>query len=40
MKSWCAIIIELMIELINSWFKDKKIMLILNTDEEIWWFNW
>ncbi len=40
MKSGCAIIIELMIELINSEFKDKKIMLILNTDEEIWWFNW
>lgn len=40
MKSWCAIIIELMIELLNLWFNKKKVILVLNTDEEVWWFNW
>lgn len=40
MKSWCAIIIELMIELLSLWYKSKKIMLILNSDEEVWGFDW
>ncbi len=40
MKWWIAILIKLMIEIINSEFTDKKIMLILNTDEEVWWENW
>jgi acetylornithine deacetylase/succinyl-diaminopimelate desuccinylase-like protein len=40
MKSWVAIMMKLMKNLINQNFEDKKISLILTTDEEVWWFDW
>ncbi len=39
MGAGCAIITELMVEILNSGFSDKKVMLLLTTDEEIWWEN-
>ncbi len=40
MKSGCAVIIELMIEFLNKSFDDKKVILMLTSDEEIWWDKW
>jgi len=40
MKAWIAIMMYLMKEIFDSKFTDKKVLLIINTDEEIWWENW
>jgi len=37
MKAWDAIMITLMKDLFTSKFTEKKVSLILTTDEEIWW---
>ena len=39
MKAWDAIMIKLMKDLLDENYKDKKISLILTTDEEVWWFD-
>jgi len=40
MKSWDAIMIKLMKDLLDQNFKDKKIALILTTDEEVGGYDW
>lgn len=39
MKSWVAILMVLMKDVIEKKYKEKKISLILSADEEVWWFD-
>ncbi len=40
MKSGCAVMIKVMETLLTQSFSDKKVSLILTTDEEVWGFSW
>lgn len=40
MKSWVAIMMQVMKTLLEEWFRKKNISLILTSDEEVWWFDW
>jgi len=40
MKAWIAIMLELMKDIFKSKYIDKKILLIITTDEEVGWENW
>lgn len=40
MKSWVAIMMEIMKEVLEKKYNDKKICLMITTDEEVWGENW
>lgn len=39
MKSWVAIMMVLMKNLLKNWYKEKSVWLMLNTDEEVGWID-
>jgi len=39
MKAGVAILVELMKKILTDWFSAKKVLLIITSDEEVWWFD-